>query len=304
MSGSLTDWFSRLARLKPADRRIMLIAALAGGFGAVFGVPIAGCVFALEVQSIGRMRYDALVPALDRVAGRRPRSSAGLGVHHEHLPPVIGVRPVRSCWSAKVALAGLAFGLTARCFSELTHGIQRAFAAASVWPPLRPFIGGLGVIGLTYLVGNRDYNGLSIDADRGVAGGRRRRRDLRLRLEAAVHRGDPRLGLPGRRGDAPVRHRRDARRHARTAARASIRTLMAAVGLVAVFAGAANVPIACTVMGAELFGADGIVLFAVACVVSYVFSSHHGIYHSQRVDTPKAAHLGEEGVADGDGVAG
>ena len=72
----------------------------------------------------------------------------------------------------------------------------------------------------------------------------------------------------------------------------------------AVFAGAANVPIACTVMGAELFGADGFVLFAVACVVSYVFSSHRGIYHSQRVDTPKAAHLGDGGVADGDGVAG
>ena len=65
--------------------------------------------------------------------------------------------------------------------------------------------------------------------------------------------------------------------------------LMAAIGLVAVFAGAANVPIACTVMGAELFGADAFVLFAVACVVSYVFSSHRGIYGSQRIDTPKIA---------------
>ena len=54
----------RLPGSSPADRRIMLIAALAGGFGAVFGVPIAGFVFALEVQAIGRMRYDAIVPAL------------------------------------------------------------------------------------------------------------------------------------------------------------------------------------------------------------------------------------------------
>ena len=64
MSGSLTDLFSRVVHLGPADRRIMLITALAGGFGAVFGVPVAGCVFALEIQSVGRMRYDALVPAL------------------------------------------------------------------------------------------------------------------------------------------------------------------------------------------------------------------------------------------------
>ena len=139
----------------------MLIAALAGGFGAVFGVPIAGFVFALEVQSIGRMRYDALVPALtaslvgdlDRRGPRRaPRAAAG---GHGH-------RPLRAGWSPRWRSPAWRSALTARCFSEVTHGIQRAFAAASVWPPLRPFIGGIGVIGLTYLVGNRDYNGLSL----------------------------------------------------------------------------------------------------------------------------------------------
>jgi H+/Cl- antiporter ClcA len=61
---------------------------------------------------------------------------------------------------------------------------------------------------------------------------------------------------------------------------------------VAVFAGAANVPIACTVMGAELFGADAFVLFAVACVVSYTFSSHQGIYRSQRIVVGKRGDAG------------
>ena len=67
--------------------------------------------------------------------------------------------------------------------------------------------------------------------------------------------------------------------------------LMAAIGFVAVFAGAANVPITCTIMGAELFGADAFVLFAVACVVSYVFSSHRGIYTSQRIGVAKGGDL-------------
>ena len=64
MAGSLTDGFARVARMARLDRRLLLIAAIAGGFGSVFGVPLAGCVFALEVQSLGRIRYDAIVPAM------------------------------------------------------------------------------------------------------------------------------------------------------------------------------------------------------------------------------------------------
>jgi H+/Cl- antiporter ClcA len=72
--------------------------------------------------------------------------------------------------------------------------------------------------------------------------------------------------------------------------------LMAALGFVAVFAGATNTPIACTIMGIELFGSGAIAPFAVACVVAYVFSAHRGIYGSQRVDTPKGgAPLGDAG---------
>ena len=64
--------------------------------------------------------------------------------------------------------------------------------------------------------------------------------------------------------------------------------LMAARGFIAVFAGAANVPLASTIMGVELFGGDALVLYAVACITSYVFSSHRGIYTAQRVDTSKS----------------
>jgi hypothetical protein len=65
--------------------------------------------------------------------------------------------------------------------------------------------------------------------------------------------------------------------------------LMAALGFFAVFAGATNTPLACTITGVELFGGAPLVLLAVACVVSYVFSSHRGIYSAQRVDTPKGS---------------
>ncbi|MCU1504325.1 MAG: voltage-gated chloride channel protein [Ilumatobacteraceae bacterium] len=286
MSGSLTDGLSRLVRLRPADRRLMLIAALAGGFGAVFGVPIAGCVFALEVQAVGRMRYDALVPALSAsVVG--DLVVRAVGVEHTALPRLGDVH-LTAGLAAKVALAGLVFGLMSIVFIELTHAIKATLAAHVGWAPLRPVIGGVAIIALVGLVGTRDYLGLSIPlitkATAGGAGIIGAAFALKL-LFTAITLGSgfqggevtplfvigALLGVTmGRLLDVPV-------------------PLMAAIGFVAVFAGAANVPLACTVMGIELFGGSAVVPFAIGCIVSYVFSSHRGIYDSQRIDSPKGS---------------
>ena len=152
MSGSLTDGLARVVRMRPADRRLLLIAALAGGFGAVFGVPIAGAVFALEVQAVGRMRYDALVPALaaSLVGDGVVRA---LGYRHEQFDQLrVHVDP----WLvAKVAAAGLLFGLVGAAYSGLTHAIKRMMAAFIASPPLRPFIGGLAIMALVLFFGHK-----------------------------------------------------------------------------------------------------------------------------------------------------
>jgi H+/Cl- antiporter ClcA len=295
MSGSLTDAASRLLRLDREDRRIMLIAALSGGFGAVFGVPIAGFVFGLEVQSVGRLRYDAIVPALTAslVGDLVVR---GVNVHHT-ATPALGAIDLTAGLVAKVALAGLAFGLTARVFAGLTHGLKRVFAANVAWPPLRPFIGGLAVIGLTELVGTRDYNGLSIPLiTRSLAGGAgivAGAFALKLLFTAVT------LGAGFQGGEVTPLFVIGATLGVVLARLLGVPVeVLAAVGFVAVFAGAANVPLACTVMGAELFGADGLVLYAVACVIAYVFSSHRGIYTAQRLASAKGPVRGQTGAGD------
>lgn len=294
MSGGLTDWFCRITRISPRDRRLLLIAAISGGFGAVFGVPIAGCIFGLEVQAVGRMRYDAIVPALTApIVG--DLVVRAVGVHHTAIPH-IAVITLSAVVLAKVALGGLAFGLTSVAFSELTHGLKRVSAATVRWSPARPLIGGALIIALTYLVGTRDYNGLSIPlitaSLAGGAGVVAFAFALKLLFTSVT------LGTGFQGGEVTPLFVIGATLGASLGHLLNLPVpVMAALGFVAVFAGATNTPLACTIMGVELFGSGLVVLLTVACVVSYVFSSHRGIYGAQRVDTPK----GDDELEDGHG---
>jgi H+/Cl- antiporter ClcA len=296
MSGSLTDAFSRAARIARVDRRLLLIAALAGGFGAVFGVPLAGFVFALEVQAVGRIRYDAIVPALTAslVGDLVVR---GLGVHHRAVP-AIGEVDLTALLLLKVLLAGLLFGATALAFSELTHGIKSVFRSTVRWAPARPLIGGFLVIALTYVVGTRDYLGLSLPlisqslavGGAVVAGAFA----LKLLFTAVT------LGTGFQGGEVTPLFVIGATLGATLGHLLGVPgPLLAAIGFVAVFAGATNTPLACTIMGVELFGAGPMVPIAIACVASYVVVGERGIYGSQRVDTPKASTTGDTQATDG-----
>lgn len=281
MSGSLTDAVARVLRLPPADRRLLLVAALGGGFGAVFGVPLAGAVFALEVQSVGRLRYEALVPAL---TASLVGDLVVHGLGHDHpLRPQLDVGLDGWIW-ARVALAGLAFGLAGAAFVELTHAIKRLVAARLTWPPLRPVVGGVGVIALATLFGD-DYLGLSLPLiDRALSGEPLGFAVFALKLVfTAVTLG---CAFPG--GEVTPLFVIGATLGAALAGPLGLPVpVLAAIGFVAVFAGAANTPLACTIMGVELFGGGAVVPLAIGCVVAYVFSSHRGIYPTQRIDTAK-----------------
>lgn len=278
ISASLTDTLARVLRLGPETRRTLLVAALAGGFGGVFGVPLAGAVFGLEVQTRGRLRTDAMVPCLTAavVADIVVR---GLGVDHSVVTPV---GHVDLAWglAGKVVLAGIAFALVATLFVDLTHGLTRFFGALVPWKPGRPVLGGCCVIGLTLLVGDQTYNGLSLPLlghalnDQPVA-------DWAFLLKlifTAVS-----LGALFRGGEVTPLFVIGATLGASLAGILGVPVpLLAALGFVAVFAAAANTPLACTIMGIELFGAGALPYFAIACVTAYACSPARGIYRSQR----------------------
>lgn len=294
LGGSLASAAAKLFRLMPSDTRILLMAGIAAGFGAVFGTPVAGAVFALEVLTLGRIQYDALIPCL--VAGLiGDLVCRAWGIHHTPYAIAFhaasgGLEPMLL---AKVGIAGVAFGLVAFAFSESQHRLSAAFRKALPYGPIRPFVGGLIVILLVFVCGTRGYLGLGVwspnPADPTIAGffAPGHVDQWSWLLKAIFTLVTLSAGFKG--GEVtPLFFIGAALGNAVGYALGAPTELFAALGFVAVFAGAANTPLACTIMGVELFGGEYTAYIAVACFVAYLCSGHSGIYLSQRLGVPKS----------------
>jgi H+/Cl- antiporter ClcA len=296
MGGSLSSQAARRLGLKDADARLLIMAGMAAGFGAVFGSPLAGTVFALEVLSIGAVRYDALLPCL-AAAVTADRVCRAWGIHHTdyHVGMFApGAAGPDFAWAllAKVAVAAVAFGLAALLFAELNHGLSTLLKRRVARPWLRPVLGALAVIALAYALGTRDYLGLGVDASRpgGVSilscfqpGGATAFSWLWKTLFTAIT-----LSAGFKGGEVtPLFFVGAALGNALAVALNAPVDLFAALGFVAVFGAATNTPLACTLMGVELFGGAQALPMAMACFIAYACSGHNGVYLSQRLGAGK-----------------
>ena len=295
MGGSIASGCGRLARLESPATRILLMAGVAAGFGAVFGTPLAGAVFALEVLMIGSVKYEALLPCFI-AAVVADWTCQAWHIHHTayHITFAGNAGFSLDWWLfGKVAIAAAAFGLASTLFAELSHRLHSLFKIVCPSAPLRPAIGGTLVIGLVYLAGTRDYLGLGVTTPdtTGVSIVHFFTQDTLhpwawwwkilftvVTLSCGFKGGEvtPLFFIGAALGNALA-----GLLHGPT-------DLFAALGFVAVFAGATNTPLACTIMGFELFGATHGVYIAAACFLAYVFSGHSGIYLSQRIAIPKS----------------
>ncbi len=288
MGGALASGLKRLFRLAPAHQGMLLSAGVAGGFGAVFGTPLAGAVFAVEVLVRDRFNHAWLATCLlSALVG--DQVCHAWGAHHENYAALAALDSLPSSLAfaplAQAAALGLLCGLVARAFVAAAHGVGRVpLPGAAAWW-LRPALGGAAVITLVLALGTDAYLGLgawspdpadttlvtvwresgttawswfwklvftALTVGAGFKGGEVT--PLFFIGAAFGHVVGPALGLP--------------------------LPLGVALGFVAVFAGASKTPLACTLLAVEIFGGAHSELFAVACLASRLASGAHGLYSS------------------------
>jgi H+/Cl- antiporter ClcA len=283
MGASLADWFAHRLKIEGRTRHQMLAAGVAGGFGAVFGTPIAGTVFALEVVILGSVEYEALVPALV-AALVGDMTTHGLGIGHTAYPspPVVHLTPLLC---AKWLIFAAAVALATAAFIELTHGLKKLGERYLPRLPLRMFVGGLLVVILWRLLGTSDYLGLGVPM---IA---RSFEDPSLPVYAfaakllftAITLGAGFLG-----GEVTPLFFVGAALGSVLARWLGIPiALGAGVGLAAVFAASANAPLALSLMAVELLGASMLPHVVIVCAVAYLLSGHRSIYVAQRLHRAK-----------------
>ena len=286
---SLADQLARPLRFSPRNRRLLLMAGISAGFGSVFGTPLAGAVFGIEVLAVGTLSYEALLPCLlAAFAGDLVTRAWGVQhtIYHVAQTPSLTVPRL-----AYAMAAGVLFGVVGMLFACATHMVSQAARSYIRYAPLRPVVGGLLITATVFGLGlahTSKYLGLGIPTIVASFNGPVAPYDFAGKFAFTV----ATLGAGFKGGEVtPLFYIGATLGNALSHLLPLPPSLLAGMGFVAVFSGAANTPLASTLMAMELFGAEAGAYAGIACVVSYLFSGHAGIYSAQRLGTSK---YGEE----------
>ncbi len=277
MGGAIAAKVAEVFKVDRQTRRSVLMMGISAGFAAVFGTPIAGTVFAMEVLTIGHITTLSILPCL--ASALLAHGIALLcGVTHTvyHIPDV---PTVSASTLLLTVLAGMCFGLLAWAFCQATHRTSALIKKHLPNPLWHPIVGGGVIILLSTCFDMYRYHSLGLETIAAsfhtpqFAGDFLAKAIMSLASVSAGFKGGevtPLFFMGATLGNALASFI------------ALPLPLLAGIGFVAVFAGASKTPIACTLMAVELFGHAILPYAVVACVVSYVCSGQTGIYRSQR----------------------
>ena len=282
MGGAIADQFTDIFKLENSDRKILILLGISAGFASVFGTPLAGALFALEVLYFSKINFKSILMSFT-VAFIAYFTVEIWQVQHTHYH--IAVVPEMS-WSnlAWIIPVSLLFGLAAMLFSRTTHFWAGLFSKWIKYAPLRPFVGGIVLALLVYFIGTTKFIGLGIPAIVDSFSNANAPYDFLIKILFTGFT----LGAGFKGGEVTPLFFIGATLGSALSVFVPLPIgLLAAMGFVAVFSGATHTPIACTVMGIELFGIESGLFIAIACLIAYFSSGSMGIYQSQIVKGAK-----------------
>ena len=286
IGAGLCSALSNLFRFDDRDRKKMVICGISAGFATVFGTPIAGAIFGVEVLFVGAILYDVLLPSfVAGIVGYHVSSALGIKYFHETLNFV----PVfSSALFIKVCVGGLFFGLCSFVFIEMLRFFENVSGRIKLNKIYKAIIGGSVLVALSFVF-STNYFGLGIDTIKNAIEGKSVNSlafILKMLFTSIT------LSFGGSGGiitpfffvGATAGNTFGSMFHLDA-------SLFSAIGMVSLLAGAANTPISASIMAIELFGPQIGAYAAVACVISFLMTGHRSVYPSQVLAIAKSSSI-------------
>ncbi len=277
IGGGISSLFADLLKFDKNDRKKFVICGISAGFAAVFGTPIAGAIFGVEVLFIGSILYDVLLPSF--IAGIVAyQTSVAMGIRYFH-HNITNIPTFSSQLFFKVLILGIIFGLVSFALIETLKAAEYIANKIKIWKPLKGLIGGIVIVLFTVIFHWTRYLGLGMN-------------DIHFALNGmASNWYDPflkiiytsiTLGFGGSGGIVTPIFYIGATSGASLSHLFNINVdILAAIGMVSLLSGAANTPIAASIMAVELFGPALAPYAAIAGIVTYIMTGHRSVYPSQ-----------------------
>ena len=283
LGGSISNWIGRITRLNEKDDRIITMCGMAAGFSALFGTPLAAAVMSMEVVSVGVMYYSAIVPCvLAALIAKFVAGAIGVPATAFAVSAVPSLNPVTLL---QIVVLGILCAIVAILFCAVMHLVPKAYDKVSKNPYIRVLVGSIVLI-LLFTVFGTDYCGAGVSVINNAMAGTARPEAFLLKilltaitLSAGFKGGEivpaffcgatfgcffgSLIGLPA--------------------------SFAAAAGMTAVFCGVTNCPLTSILLSYELFGGEGLALYALCCSVSYMLSGYSSLYHAQKIMYSKLA---------------
>lgn len=278
IGGGIGYNLGRIFKLNKNDIHLITMAGMSSVFSALFSTPVTAAIFSLEVISVGTLNFTGLLPCVIASISAYYISTL-FGISAESAVSVV-IGDISVTMVFKVIVLAICCAVVSILFCLAIRKSEQVMKRWFKNPYLRGFIGALTVVVLTVISGTFDYNGAGMNIVMRALSGEARGYDFIMKIIftaitiAAGFKGGeivpaffvgstfgcvmgPLLGMES--------------------------GFAAAIGMIAVFCGAVNCPVASIVLSVEMFGAKGIALFGVACAVSYIMSGNSSLYNSQRI---------------------